>query len=301
MTGHGISIRQKGGEHSGNYGHAGRPGEVGGSARSYIPGTGDYDFPKKKVKAGEIYLTDRKLAAALMHDYKGEGVPWDKTEKFFTLGKTIGTAIMEQSIRDITKRSGIDKEIVHNIINNWLTTSSNNDINNLSLQEAASQEFGAPLSEWQKAKIDEARESFGGIDRITERKVLRAIYDNTQELLADHGYKPDDTVTLYRGLALDDFDGDAGQIALWKGNAIESWSISPDVAKFYTRHRVSESDYKLKGLVVGIRVPVRNIMSSPATGMGSTVSGEYIIFGALPGQTVKVLYSKDEDWKEEDW
>jgi len=120
--------------------------------------------------------------------------------------------------------------------------------------------------------------------RNNERKILRAMYDNTQESLAKQGLHPDDYVTLYRGYNPGYIDVKSGNVVKYHGNAMESWSVGYNVA-----HRFATRQQSGTGLTVGIRVKVKNIMASARTGFGCLTEGEFIVFGSIPNTTVKVL------------
>lgn len=127
------------------------------------------------------------------------------------------------------------------------------------------------------------------------RQLVRQMYDNTQQALAEQGLQPDDTITLYRGfnfveekiptdpikhLAYIDMlkNGDEPDVVAYpqsainkvvgyKGNAAESWSASSSVAQTFGAN------------VVGISVPVKNILSTAGTGFGCVNEGEFVVLG----------------------
>jgi uncharacterized protein YjbI with pentapeptide repeats len=81
--------------------------------------------------------------------------------------------------------------------------------------------------------------------------VVFEMYQRTQGKLADAGYKPDDTLTLYRGVGRSDTT-----LSL---RPLSSWSAKPAVAAEFA----SES-----GTVWAAEVPIKNIVATPATGFG---------------------------------
>lgn len=67
-----------------------------------------------------------------------------------------------------------------------------------------------------------------------------------------------------------------GDVFDYNGNAIESWSASPNIARDFGRALMMD-------------VPVKNIVSSARTGLGCLSEGEFIILGSIPGQRVEVI------------
>jgi len=117
---------------------------------------------------------------------------------------------------------------------------------------AASQEFGASLSPY---TLDQAR-SYGirsTADFSRERAILRYIYEHKAQ------YKSG-TVRLYRAT---DQQG---------RNALESWTISPDIAQFYVRRNEG-------GRVISADVPAFRILGSWRDGIGLEFAKEVIVLG----------------------
>lgn len=113
-------------------------------------------------------------------------------------------------------------------------------------------------------------------DKTITRKVLRTIYNQTQRRFAEIGYKPDDMVTLFRGIGINPIAYSDNKIPSYKqigkkysykANAIDSWSVSPFVARNFGSQ------------VIGVKVPVKNIFSTCMTGQGCLSEGEIIAFG----------------------
>lgn len=115
-------------------------------------------------------------------------------------------------------------------------------------------------------------------DRASERKVVRAMYDWTQDELKKSGIKE---LTLYRGIGLQT-KLKVGQPAQYKGNSAESWSTSMRVASQFTYGGM----YKY---ILAARVPVKNVFCSSVTGLGCLPEAEFVI---MPGQgaVVQVVY-----------
>lgn len=324
----GKIIVTKGGPGSGNHGHAGRPGKRGGSA----PG-GSVFNPGKGMPMTRDYVTDVALSGVLWGD-----------------GSQSPRIIKDTIVTTISADTGIEYDVVNDIVAQWAISSNDNDMRSISLQEAAAEEFGLELSEWQQEKLRGAnmeledierqakkeeditynillRNKINGVasvknlsdeelrkvahdvgynkyienakadapryfpitSRENERAVLRAIYSRTQAALAQQGLKPDDYVTIYRGIIGNSIKlGDDGDVVNYKGNVMESWSRNSSVAFGFAR--ATPINY---GYMLGIRVPVRNVISSARTGFGCMHESEFVIFGNVPGTTVTILEHTD--------
>jgi len=108
-------------------------------------------------------------------------------------------------------------------------------------------------------------------DRETERKYVRSVYENTQSYFSKLGYKPDDEITLFRGVkGIEKRAGinksHIGKPISYKGNAAESWSVGYEAAKRF-------------GSVFAMKVPVKNIWSTSRSGPGCLTEGEIIVLG----------------------
>jgi hypothetical protein len=110
------------------------------------------------------------------------------------------------------------------------------------------------------------------------KKILPAIYRNTQKAFAAKGLGPDDMITLFRGVKL---GGNGSSLAktgakvVYHGNVLESWSVSYSVAKDFAKGSM--------GRVVCMKIPVRNILCTSRTGFGCLSEGEYVVIDNIPG------------------
>ncbi len=172
---------ERGGEGSGNFEHAGRPGEVGGSA----PGTGMptthegavAEFSKGMRPIRSVLLSLPDDLGAQRTDAVA-GLTWKVGENPITpyLGHSdVRGALKAQIVRNLAwavtnpklseypdyreefARGDTASEIVaDHLVENWAQTSNDTDMRALSIQEQISREFDAPMSPWQSAKLDEA-------------------------------------------------------------------------------------------------------------------------------------------------
>jgi len=275
-----ISIQSKGGPGSGNWGHRGIPGKVGGSSprgagyltikRAGTPGVGGYD----------------KTAANVLYEVTKDVGGWQYVSDVHK------GAIKSNIVDDISRQAGVGKYTVNDMLKQWATTSNDEDMQSLSMQEAVSEEFGVPLSDWQKDKIDTVGVNLSDVRRNHERSVVRAMYNSTQKSLTDAGYKPGDTVTLYRGMNVSDAKHKVGDIVNYKGNAIESWSIDSRSASDFAAGWTSESG--VQGLIISMQVPIENIISTAATGFGCMDEAEFVILGSILGNIANVTKASTE-------
>lgn len=216
---------------------------------------------------------------------------------------------------------------INEAVGQWAHSSNDNDMRSLSMQVAAHNELGIPMSQWQQDNINkmventraylkdgdglsydynlknlptqyqvnahnsktvnymDVAQSTGAITQSQQQGFVRSMYNNTQSWFSDRGYKPDDTVTLYRGVKYDAFldftPNDIGKTMNWEGNAMESWSISARTAASFAGGQ--------SGGVVAMNVPVKSIISTFLTGIGCMTEGEVVIAGAVSGSQVTYM------------
>ncbi|MCK9597908.1 MAG: hypothetical protein M0R06_02635 [Sphaerochaeta sp.] len=117
---------------------------------------------------------------------------------------------------------------------------------------------------------------FGEPGMVTESdatKIISSMYQHTQKVLADQGFKPDDEITLYRGFT-GSKDNRVPEDSLLKevtvhGNAMESWSMS-----VYTATKFGDT-------VLAAKVKVKDIVGTCATGYGCLSEQEVVVKGGL--------------------
>ena len=219
------------------------------------------------------------------------------------------------------KTEGIDYGESNNLIRQWAATSNDSDMRSLSLQEAASQEFGVPLSEWQEDKIKDltssrdqkilSREGLGTFDqqvedsisqkpgyfsvilpdghdlnssRVQERLFLRSMYKETQTMLAEHGYKPGDFIKLYRG-----YDARYDETTRNWPERGEIVNYSGNPMESWSASRRDASGFG--DTTIAMYIPIENIVGTSRTGFGCINEGEFIIMGS--GNNSGLIVSHD--------
>lgn len=316
-----ILVKVKGGAGSGNYGHAGRPGIVGGSAKRSKPGAA-VTKPELRPLSGEGDAEEmgNDYFNAVVDDY---GTPMG--ENWRAASDDERAAVKADIVTDLSERTGIPMAQVDAVIKQWAYTGNDSDMRALSLQEAASEELGIPLSDWQSEKIAELsrppdtswiarqyphlteeqvaaeaakivaaheRKAQTLLPRDQERALIRAMYDRTQEEFSKMGYGPDDSITLYRGVKYDfDMGWSEWDRPPYEGNAMESWSISEGIANQFAGGKGGDMqlDFDEHGYVLAADIPVRNIISTARTGFGCLTEGEIVAVGSMPKSTALVF------------
>ena len=145
-------------------------------------------------------------------------------------------------------------------------SSANNGRNAEMIQESASRVLVG-----QEATLpDKWQDLYQGQSTQAELVVFE-MYQRTQIDLAGAGYKPDDTIKLYRGVkaeyseTFDKFVTDK-DLSL---RPLSSWSADPFVAAQFANDR---------GTVWAAEVPVANIVATPFTGFGCYREKEVVVF-----------------------
>ena len=264
-------IINKGGVGSGHHDHAGRPGKVGGSMPSKggkvvsparVPTFSTLSPPENLAGQGwdDVnlnYIMDEK-ALSYLDEGLADQLGFIDPERFLWLQATseerggvkdrLITNISKQLVEDgVYPDLGMAYSDVNDVIHQWTVLPSDNS-RSLSLQSAASEELGAPLSKWHATEYDKFDYSEGRWQSVTtrdkERAIIRTMYNQTQAALKESGVTG--TVTLYRGLGTS--RSVKGDTAYYQGNTMESWSVSPKVAN------------QFGGYVLAAKVPVENII-----------------------------------------
>jgi hypothetical protein len=300
------------------------PAEQGG--RGDVPGTKKADLAiKARWPAGDTGGRGGRFApkdtssgggkiTAPQGDTSGsekKALDWfTKGEKYNEDGEVDGRYVTEHNWKwtsSISDTTGIPQTHVRDCAITWLETSNDNDMRSLSLQEAASEEFGVPLSSWQKKRISSMRkenkelevqglfedshrgifeqpmtgETIKGVPfstpRQAERAVLRAMYNNTQAQLKEAGIEE---MTLYRGVGTPDYAKvKKGEVINQVGaNAMESWSMDKETADWYTYGQEG-------GLLLKSTVPASRILSTGRSGFGGFKVREVVTLGGSNDQS----------------
>jgi hypothetical protein len=148
---------------------------------------------------------------------------------------------------------------------------------------------------------------FKADERKARAVVFDSVYQRTQQMFAEEGLGPDDTLVLYRGMKFPTptaawrlrgekrdleverlFNDKPGAMKM-KANPLSSWALNRESAEKYAQ----DAEYGYFGVLVAARVKVRDIFSHWKTGFGCASEDEVIVLGdALAHTTLtKVGYS----------
>lgn len=290
-----MKIILKGGPGSGFHGHKGRPGEVGGSSSGSF-GRGSAQGQASNVV--EAFTNSNRIRSHFnedLGDYTLEAMEDGKLQSWDNASDKL-RSLVKRTIVATLQQKGVDKNVASEILSQWAASSNDNNLTSLSLQQAVSEEFDVPLSDWQSRQIDIVQSKYGDFYRNGTagtdedyRNAARVIYENTQQELAQAGYKPTDTIRLYRGMVYHkDIDVDPqlekGATYGWNGNAVESWSFDKNIADSFAgtnAKSVSWMTPNKKRYVVSMDVPISSIFSTAKTGIGCLTEAEVIVFGSI--------------------
>ena len=300
-----IRVVLKGGPGSGNYGHAGRIGKIGGSAPKSGVGA------MLSLRTGKT-AAQRQAAAAyrspMQPSVVGEpGAPpemsldWEDLEAFvfesagvneldelldYSFGNTDPTEFPAQRVKRMVVndvynglpdeyKEQITKKQISQMLGVWADGSNSGSVS-ASMHEAAAEEFGTSVSKWQTSQMGTS--NTGIMPRAHERAVLRSMYNNTQDKLADAGFSPNDKITLYRGIAIDN-SVQFGNVAKMDSNAMESWTSDWSIANQFGVMPIMEYMDNGSPYILSQAVPVKNIVGSCVTGFGCAGELEFVVLG----------------------
>ena len=284
----GLSTIFKGGPGSGNFGHEGRPGEVGGSGEGDYFGSGILDLTDKQIE--ESMITNK----AMDRDIYGKDPQSNKI------------AVQEQLVDKIKNHPSFGtgySELVDERVNNyvlgsikqWSASSGDASSASIEMQIAAKDYFGlkdANIDHMKKDKevfeyanfnLDEKRHLPGsgeGQYSLRERHeaFLTVQYDATQKYFKEKGITE---VILYRGVEHSDMGKLRNDMITMQ--PLSSFSTSVSSAMDFANIGL---DYKWPGTLYSTVVPVHKILCHPGTGFGCTNEKEVVVLGGKMKATV---------------
>ena len=296
-----LSEKYKGGPGSGDFGHRGRPGKVGGSSdralrRGIAPDAETYTRGPGYEEINNFFNKD-------LQDYSAAYGEFGEMYEEFTNYPGPNWETSSDNVRASVKRDivntlqyepySIDKDLSANILSSWASSSNDSDIHSLSLQQAISEEFDVPLSDWQQKKIENLQQNYGdfynagttGYTPDQYRNAVRSIYENTQKQLQEAGFSATDMVRVYRGIKFKDYEDPKltkGESYEWGGNVVESWSFDN-----YTARNFAGLKLKIrKSYVLSMDIPISSIFSTAKTGPGCLSEAELLIFGSIGNEVL---------------
>ncbi len=300
---------QKGGPGSGHHGHAGRPGKRGGS----LPGKAGAS--SRQVAGGrapterheDMWLSVQKL------NHLKDGLDMGKTSVLMASKYQRETAKM-QVVADLAKRTGLPAWQVNETIKTWSHSSSDHEMASLQMQKAVADEFGLDFSrleanyEATKKESEIFQETRSGawtaydkrrlepspFSEPERRKLVRAMYEATQESLAAAGFEPDDMIRVQRGTRKPHVitkDWQVGGTVRVGTNPMSSWTgdTSTEISHRFAKPNATR---ERPGFILEMEVPVRSIFSTPRTGFGCLTEAEFVILAAEHQARVVRVYTR---------
>ena len=304
-----LALRDLGGPGSGNFGHAGRPGQEGGSAarKGDELGPDDDPFSQFRPSAREVSAAEANALDQMMLGAVTELVSSSERIETGGLSKapySVRGAVKAKLVKDIAARITMSQEELAKIddtltaeklsqqrVDLWADTSGDSDARAVRMQHAIMQEFD----------LDEAAVGhLGNRDRLVEkfipadRAFVRAEYENTQAWLKEKGI---DYVTLYRGAGMEEerFPG-FNEITMQPAS---SWTTDIKTAMQFAEERHAESNGDLQATIYVSRVPRERILSTALTGRGCLVEHEVLVLGGKMNAHVFQQYDDNEEDEED--
>lgn len=197
------------------------------------------------------------------------------------LDRRLGDDYIDGKITDKPETEEVAKNIKE-----WAYTSNDSNPTALLLQKAAADTFGVSLSKWQVERVNEVMPKILESSPASRDKAYwKAVYTETQEFFKNAGYKPNDEITLYRGIKNTGVNETPTGKGNYEGNAVESWSLDVSVARGFS------GSY---GIIVSARIKVKDIISTFMTGPGCLTELEFIALGSRPNQEVYIYDLQNE-------
>lgn len=349
----------KGGPGSGHRGHRGRPGFRGGSQPGGSIAGLRGRVPIDKLEVNDLPPEEKELTGWAGMNRLGRAMDdaagtWDYRNASMSTREIVKRDVVE----NITERIAGERpkhpgefpvgdppspeelweyrekywawmkqhDEVNDFVKQWAYSSNDEDMRSLAIQRDAAEEFGLPLSEFTREKIDAVeadyrrytdnwlRSMYPEFDSMPDkeknrhrrelrehqeehdenlnyrpllpssqqRRILRAMYNETQSKLREMGFKPGSRIVVMRGVKLPvEVAGEwkKGDRVRFDGNTVESWSIGLDVAiQFAGGGGTGRRSWR--GVVLSTSVPVEMLLSTSLTGFGCLKEGEVTILGS---------------------
>jgi len=251
-------LKALGGPGSGNFGHAGRPGQVGGSADARMS---DVNALSKAMGAAMSRMADDEREDMVLSQLAPRLAKSDaiSTVPFITTGGELDRAKQEAAQRLAV----------------WAKTSGDSVADAVKQQRAVAEEFGLKDAATEHM-LDGKGAGFQGASKPgdLDRAFARAEYENTQAWLKENGFTE---VTVFRGMY------DAEHInAQGMGQGVpdvvnmqpaSSWTVDLDTA----------IDFAQMGgrgrRVLVTKVPASRVLSTAVTGRGTFTEREVLLLG----------------------
>lgn len=264
-----------GGPGSGNFGHSGRPGAVGGSGGGGLsvgmPEEGDFtdESDSNIPRQDEIdALTDVLMEASNAEDYDIDALAEApirmrkemKAEIVETLADRLQSSMPELS-------SDESQKIVQTYVKAW-TMSTLNSPTGVELQHAVVQEFDL------KNAATDHYPNFKSEVTPYARAFVRAEYEEAQDFFNDNDIK---NITVFRGIGGNSVK-ERGEQTINLQPA-SSWTTDLDIAKSFAKMQSKGNAEDVESKILVARIPVKRVQSTAVTGRGALHESEVIIHG----------------------
>lgn len=177
-------------------------------------------------------------------------------------------------VTNLASKIGVPYEEVNHLVHSWAETSADHSPSSLAIQEIAKKLLGlnkASTKHFYSGGKDKKR--FLESNKTKLQKFITQQYKDTQQYLKGLGLKPNDTVSLYRGV---DYNLKGSKVAL---QPLSSFSTSLNTAADFAEY---------DGTIMKIDVKVKDIFSTPKTGVGCNNEREVVVLGNVYKLSSKV-------------
>jgi hypothetical protein len=230
---------------------------------------------------------DRRAAKRSVVHHVGEELAAKGPENMWVFASQMDPADRMQGHLDntATSRAIAARVIAQGLVDSWAETSGDSNSRAIAVQMVAEREFGIKDAEGfeidipgitpagRQLVLDEARQ-VGDTHNAVIATALRAMYDKTQADLKKRGITH---VTLFRGMARSDVDGDFGEgTGSVQLRPLSSFSSSKATAADFAVHGGESGDMSV---MMAVRVPASRILSTARTGLGCLTESEAVILG----------------------
>jgi hypothetical protein len=248
-------LKALGGEGSGNWEHAGRPGEVGGSSPG---GKSSERIAIENAMMGE--MTD--VAKEIGKPQLVGGLKWPSQSGYEIRGLMKARVVKENAkemAKELKNENPADLEKrAQQIVDQWANTSGDHSNRAVGQQEVVRQAFG--LHEDTMSHMGAKPAATDHIDVA----YLHAEYIRTQQFLKDSKVE---YVTVYRGQGGLPSGHTSGELDVTMQPA-SSWSTSFKTSKTFASSHM-----------MAVRVPAARVLSTAATGRGCLNESEVLLIG----------------------
>lgn len=316
-----VDLRSAGGPGSGNFGHAGRPGEVGGSA----PTSTDIDEESRQAlsyamtESAKAILTTREpdyedrhqvdpkldlnATSPIMFSRDARGmvkqqIVEDLSPKLreedavFNQAAQVGSAL--SAVGDDAAQDHLMQEaaqlLVQERLDSWAETSGDSDPRAISMQRAVAEEFGLRAAALEHFRVSTRKETTELSDEFAfDKAYSRAEYENTQDYFKRLGIKE---VTVFRGQVgggVEESYANGDEVTV-RMQPASSWTTDLFTAATFAGIHPDVESPEVHGRIIAVKVPVERILSTAVTGRGCLVEGEVLLLGGEI--TAKAFHSK---------